>query len=412
VGACFLAATARRTRRHRAAKHSLTANKLETSTADDLRQKLFAPSDRQAGDFGRRKESRVVLPALPSWSERIGLPAFFTARNHAQGVFAATGTKPKLLSLKNFVVLREDLTYAVRLMIKEKEILLFAALQWLVVGVAYLMWTQVLDWIPDSVWAEAARAAAENRDAPPDWANLAIWGWSLLIIATAAYPLALLNASIVASHYLRTSSQPSTIAACVRLASKNLGRVWLFTAMDALVTAGAILDRLPSKRRRRTAAEEAAYYAWKIVTVGALPSLVAGKSFVDAANESVWLLEDQPVRTIGIRMGYSLVCWIIGVLAYAGAIVAFMMFGGPVGAENWVYHFYVLMGAPIFVAVGITSLLRPLFVIAVAKLYTDTVPVNVEIEGSVVVQPANEIDWPTLLFAVLFGILVALYFTS
>ncbi len=390
----------------------LTANDLNDSTADNLRQKLFAPTTRQAGDFGRRKETRIVLPALPSWSERIGLPAFFTARNHAQGVLAASGTKPSVLSLKNFTAMRQDVAYAAKLMTQEKEILLFAALQWVVVGLAYLMWTQVLDWIPDSVWAEVARASAEDRNASADWANLAIWGWSLLIIATAAYPLALLNAAIVASHYLRVSNQPSTIPACLKLASKNLGRVWLFTAMDAFITANAILDRLPRKGRRRTAFEEAAYYAWKIATVGALPSLVSGKGFVEAANESVWLLEDQPVRTIGLRMGYSLVCWIIGVLAYAGAILFFIAFGGPLGGENLVYHFYVLMGAPIFVAVGITSLIRPLFVIAISKLYTDVVPVNVEIEGTVIVHPANEVEWPMLVFAMLLGIVLALYFTN
>jgi hypothetical protein len=390
----------------------LTANDLNDSTAEDLRQKLFAPTTRQAGDFGRRKETRVVLPALPSWSERVGFSAFFTARNHAQGVLAASGTKPSVLSLKNFTAMRQDVVYAVRLMMQEKEILLFAALQWLVIGFAYLMWTQVLDWIPDSVWAEVARASAENRDAPADWASLAIWVWSLLIIATAAYPLALLNAAIVASHYLKSSGQASTIPACFKLASKNLAKVWIFTAMDGLVTANAILDRLPSKRRRRTAVEEGAYYAWKIATVGALPSLVSGKGLVDAANESVWLLEDQPVRTIGIRMGYSLVCWIIGVLAYAGAIVTFVMFGDPLDGENWVYNVYILMGAPIFIAVGIISLIRPIFVLAISKLYTDVVPVNVEIEGTVVVQPANEVDWPTLVFAMLLGIVLALYFTS
>jgi len=391
----------------------LSANDVRDSAAEDLRQRLFAPTTRDAGDFGRRKETRVVLPALPSWSERLGLPAFFTARNHAQGVLAASGTKPSVLSLKNFTAMRDDVAYAVRLMMQEKEILLFAALQWLVVGFAYLMWTQVLAWIPDSVWAEVARDASEKGSASADWASLAIWGWSVLIIATAAYPLALLNASIVASHYLRSSGQPSTIPACLKLASKNLSRVWLFTAMDALVTASAILERLPSKRRRtNTAVREAAYYAWKIATIGALPSLVSGKSFVDAANESVWLLEDQPVRTIGIRMGYSLVCWIIGVLAYAGAILAVITFGAPLGGQNWVYHIYVLMGAPIFVAVGVVSLIRPVFVIAISKLYTDVVPVNVEIEGTVTVESGTEIDWPTLIFAMLTGITLALYFTS
>jgi hypothetical protein len=388
----------------------LSANDVKDSAADELRQRLFAPTTRQAGDFGRRKETRVVLPALPTWSERIGLPAFFTARNHAQGVLANSGTKPKLLSLNNFAAMRGDVRYALKLMIQEKEILLFAALQWLFIGLAYLMWTQVLAWIPDSVWAEAT---AENGNASSSWASLAIWGWSLLIIATAAYPLALLNASIVASHYLKSSGQASTIPACLELASKNLSRVWLFTAMDALITASAILDRLPSKRRRRNSAvKEAAYYAWKIATIGALPSLVSGKTFVDAANESVWLLEDQPVRTIGLRMGYSLVCWIVGVLAYAGAFLTLIAFGSPLGGEHWVYHFYVLMGLPIVVAVGIVSLIRPLFVIAVAKLYTDVVPVNVEFQGTITVESGNEIDWPTLAFAILTGITFALYFTS
>ena len=73
------------------------------------------------------------------------------------------------------------------------------------------------------------------------------------------------------------------------------------------------------------------------------------------ANESVWLLEDQPVRTIGIRMGYSLLCWIIGVSPMPAPSSRFMMFGGPLGGENGVYHFYMLMGAPIFFAVGIVA---------------------------------------------------------
>ena len=260
-----------------------------------------------------------MLPALPSWSERIGVPAFFTARNHAQGVFAASGTKPSVLSLKNFSAMRNDVAYAVKLMMQEKEILLFAVLQWLVIGLAYMMWTQVLDWIPDSVWAEAARESSE-RSSATDWANLAIWGWSLLIIATAAYPLALLNASIVASHYLKSSGRPSTVPACLNLASKNLGRVWLFTALDAFITVG----RSPTGCRARSAASARPPRKPPIMPGRSRPSALSPRScrarrFVDSANESVWLLEDQPVRTIGIRMGYSLLCWIIGVLAYAGA---------------------------------------------------------------------------------------------
>ena len=111
----------------------MAANDLEHSVTDDIRQRLFAPSDRHASDFGRRKEARVVLPALPTWSERVGLPAFFTARTHAQGALAASGTKPRVLSLKNFSAMRGDVAYALKLMMQEKEILVFALLQWLVI---------------------------------------------------------------------------------------------------------------------------------------------------------------------------------------------------------------------------------------------------------------------------------------
>jgi hypothetical protein len=389
----------------------LTANDLKNSTAEDLRQRLFAPASHRAGDFGRRREGPVVLPPAPSWSERIGLTAFFSARNEAQNIFTATGAKPKLLSLGNFSALRGDLIHAVRLMGQEKEILLFAALQWLVIGIAYFLWIQVIDWIPDSVWVEVARALEEDREAQTGVASLALWGWSLLIIATAAYPIALLNAAIAATHYLRASNQRSTLGACLQLAFRNMGRLWLFTAMDAFVTVNAIADRLPRKRGRRTAAEEAAYYAWKVATAGVLPSLVAGNGFVMAAKESIRLLEDQPVRTIGIRMAYSLLCWIVGVLAYLGAIVFFMMFGGPLGGENGLYHFYMLMGAPIFFAVGVTSLLRPLFVIAVSKLYTDVIPVDVE-TGPSIAEAETVIDIPAIAFVMLLGFLLTLYFSA
>jgi hypothetical protein len=392
------------------AKHALTANHFDDPTAGNTSPMLFATGDRGRSDFGHRKESTVVLPPSPPWFERIGLTAFFTARRQAQSIFAASGTRPRLLSLSHFSLLRQDFAYAIKLMMQEKEILLFAALEWLVVGFAYLLWIQAFAWIPDSVWAEAARAD-DSRDAISGVMSIGLWGWSLLVVATAAYPIALLNASIVAAHYLRSSNQTSTIPACLALASTNLGRVWLFTAMDAVVTVNAILDRLPRKHGKRTVSEEASYYAWKIATAGTLPSLVAGNEFLMASKESIRLLEDQPVRTIAIRMAYSLLCWIIGVAAYAGAVLFLMMFGAPPAAENWLYHFYVLMGAPVFFAVGVTSLLRPLFVIVIAKIYTEVIPVNVE-GGLTVVEPEKTVDIPLIVFVMLLCFALTLYAAS
>jgi hypothetical protein len=389
----------------------LTANKLDDAAPDDIAQRLFSARNRPARDFGRRHEGPVELPPLPSWSERIGLTSFFAARREAQGIFASAGTRPKLFSRSHFSAVRADLAYAVRLMQEEKEILLFAGLQWVVIGLAYLLWIEVIASIPASVWAEVSHALDDDRDAVTNVAGLALWAWTVVIIIAAAYPIALLNAAIAAAHYLRASHQVSTIGACLQIAFRNMGRLWLFTAMDGYVTVSAIIDRLPRKRGRRTAAEEAAYYAWKVATAGVLPSLVAGNTFMMAAKESIRLLEDQPVRTISIRMAYSLLCWIVGIAAYVGTLAFFMMFGAPLTGENWLYHFYVLVGMPIVLAAGVACLLRPLFVVAITKLYTDVIPVDVEGTRSIA-DAEHVVDVPVIVFVIALVFLLTLYLSS
>ena len=42
--------------------------------------------------------------------------------------------------------------YALSLGLKEKEIFFFGGMQWLAVALAYLLWTQMLFWIPPEVW--------------------------------------------------------------------------------------------------------------------------------------------------------------------------------------------------------------------------------------------------------------------
>jgi hypothetical protein len=119
------------------AKHALTVNHFDEPTADNSAPMLFVTGERGRSDFGHRKGSTLVLPPAPPWFERIGLTAFFTARRQAQTIFAASGTRPRLLSLSHFSLLRQDFAYAIKLMMQEKEILLFATLEWLVVGLAY-----------------------------------------------------------------------------------------------------------------------------------------------------------------------------------------------------------------------------------------------------------------------------------
>lgn len=331
--------------------------------------------------------------------------ALNVARDEARGIFDRTGAKPRVLSAQNFSTFWGELGYSMKLILEEREIVFFAALQWLVIGLAYTIWTQILDWIPDSVWAQVGK---DDNDVTFTLLNLALLGWSFFVVAVASYPISILNAAMTAAHYLRRSGQTSTVANCFNLAFKNLGRLWVFTTIDAWITVNAILDRLPRKRRNRTALDELLYYAWKIGTIGVVPALVAGKGYTEAAKDSVSLLRTKPVRAIGIRMGYSLICWIIGVAAYVGGFYYFIAFHEHANKANMIHSFYLLMALPIVIAVGVTSVLvRPFYLVMVSKLYTDVVPVDRE---ATTLSADSKLDAPALIFAVLLGVLLALYF--
>ena len=126
----------------------------------------------------------------------------------------------------------------------------------------------------------------------------------------------------------------------------------------------------------RTALDEMLYYAWKVATMGIVPGLVYGKSVIDAAKDSVSMLRQKPGQALAIRFGYSGICWIIGIATYIGAIYyccAAKGHGLSEQSPHWLYNFYFMMGAPIFISVGIvTVLVRPFYLLMVTMLYTDT----------------------------------------
>src|SRR5262245_3057069 len=275
--------------------------------------------------------------------------ALNVARQDAREIFDQSGAQPKVLSAQNAATFWQELGSASRLILEEKEIFFFAALQWVVIALAYVFWTKILDWIPEQVWQEVGRSSDDK--ASFTLLNLALLGWGFFVVTVASYPIAILNAAMTAPHYLRSAGQSSSIAKCFNLAFKHLGRLWVFATIDAWITVNAILDRLPRKQGRRTAFDELLYYAWKIGTIGVVPALVAGKGYVDAAKDSVSLLRAKPARTIGIRMGYSLICWIVGITAYVGGVLYLVAFDGNARRLNDVYNFYVMMAVPIVLAV-------------------------------------------------------------
>jgi hypothetical protein len=127
--------------------------------------------------------------------------------------------------------------------------------------------------------------------------------------------------------------------------------------------------------RKNPVLSEALYSAWKLGVSGVLPSIVTGNSLVKSGKNSVAFVKDKFTEVAKLRAGYSALCWIVGVVAYVGAIFFFRAVDiVPKGGEIYghVYTFYFWMAVPILIAVAIVVLfLMPIFVLALCDLYSD-----------------------------------------
>ncbi len=263
--------------------------------------------------------------------------------------------------------------YAISLSLKEKEIFFFALLQWAAIGLAYLLWVQMLDWIPEEVW----RSAAESDEG--SIADLILIAWSFVCVGLAAFPVGILTGCMGATHFLHKQGRESTVAACFKLVLPQSWPLWAFHWIDGWITVNRILDRLPKKNDRRTAADkalsEALYYAWKLGVAGVLPSIVTGNGLIRSGKNSVVFVKDNFLEVAKLRAGYSALCWIVGIAAYVGAIFLFMVVDiVPAGGEVYghIYSFYFWAAVPIMISVAIVMLLlRPIYVLALCDLYSE-----------------------------------------
>jgi len=133
--------------------------------------------------------------------------------------------------------------YSSTLILKEKEIIFFSMLQWVVIALTYLLWVQMLDWIPDHVWKAASR---EKGGSAADYILLI---WSFFCVGLAAYPIGILTGCIGAAHFLNRQEGTSSIAACFALVMPQGGPLWVFHWIDGWYTCRRILARLPKKER-------------------------------------------------------------------------------------------------------------------------------------------------------------------
>lgn len=276
---------------------------------------------------------------------------------------------------------------ALALGLKEKEIFFFGLMQWVAIGIGYLLWVQMLDWIPEDVW----RSAAESDDGSiADWV---LFAWSFVCVGVAAFPIGILTGCMGATHFLTKQGEPSTVATCFKLVLPQSWSLWSFHWIDGWITVNRILDRLPRKNDNRSAAqkaaEEALYYAWKLGVSGVLPSIVTGHGLVRSGKNSVQFVKQNFKQIAQLRAGYSALCWVVGILAYIGTILLFMVVDVvPAGKEIYahVYTFYMWAAVPILVASAVVMLLlRPIYVLAICDLYSD----HLESKGIEVILPEN-----------------------
>jgi hypothetical protein len=270
----------------------------------------------------------------------------------------------------------ERAKFAAGLMFKEKELIVFALLQWACIAAGYYLWVEIIGWIPEEAW----RRASNSDGATPG--DVILFLWSFVVVGLVAFPLGILSGAMGAVHAQARLGCESTVAGCMKMALPRAMPLWIFHWIDGWWTVTRILDRLPKKRDRRTPLEkamsEALYYAWKVATIGILPGLVTGRGLIDAGRRSVGMVRARFRDVIILRGGYSALCWIIGIGAYVGTIVFFVAFPDLVDfdlpIESTIYKFYFWAGVPIVVAAGMVLLfLRPIYIISACDIYADYV---------------------------------------
>ena len=293
--------------------------------------------------------------------------------------------------LKDFT---SRIKYALLLGLKEKEIFFFGAMQWLSVVLAYLLWLQMLYWIPQPVWDWVG----ECLDGPGDGdgctlaADIPLFLWGVLRIFLAAFPIGILSSAMGTTHFLHKNGEKSTVIKCLNAAFSNAFATWNFHFIDGYITVGQIIERLPSddknnyetaaQKAARRAASEALYYAWKLGIAGVLPSLVLGNGVIESGKNSIKFVKANFIEIAKLRAAYSLICWVIGILAYVGAIITLIFMGDEIYALSGglaIAKIYLYMIVPIAVSVSVIMiLLRPIYVLTICDMYSDYLSQNNE----------------------------------
>jgi len=261
--------------------------------------------------------------------------------------------------------------YSFRLMMKEKELLLFILLQWVSIAIGYYLFVMMLYWIPEEVW----RSTRTSNDG--SIADLVLFLWIIICIGIAAFPLGIFSSCIAVVHFLHSEGKESTIAACLKVVLPRTWALWVFHWLDGYITVNRIIERLPKKNDRTPRAQkiinEALYYAWKIATIGILPNLITGRSIKDTAKNSALMIKENAAEIFVIRTGYSILCWIVAIITYVLGVMNYgwisdKFFPGDIYSN--IASIYFIAGIPVLISVAIIQLfIRPAYILAISDVY-------------------------------------------
>ncbi len=257
---------------------------------------------------------------------------------------------------------------SLRFIFGEKENIVFAFLQWAVIGIAYYLWVQALALVPEDVW----QSGDGGDSAWPIYADVVFCLCRFGRLSS--WFVDGLHERIVYSAFYGQGVDGVAVRLKIVLPKSGVCDIsWL----DGWWTVMRILRRLPKKNDRTPLAvklaNEAVYQGWKLSSLGFLPALLSGRSVGEACGNSLNLLKERFGMLVKLRIGYSLVCWGFGIVGYLGMFALLWMLpelSGSIFEDNAVYEFYLLAGAPLLaVLIFIMLVFRPVYVISACRIY-------------------------------------------
>ena len=101
--------------------------------------------------------------------------------------------------------------YALMLGLKEKEIFFFGLLQLLVIMVGFVLWLQLLNWIPQDIWNDVQACEDRGDDDCAALIDIALFFWGMAIVPIVVFPIGILSCSIGTTHFLVSRNEESTV---------------------------------------------------------------------------------------------------------------------------------------------------------------------------------------------------------